>query len=40
MSGVRLNGFLASTAVALLLSAGGTFAQFDQQKDKENAAGA
>jgi len=27
MSGVRLNGFLASTAVALLLSAGGAFAQ-------------
>lgn len=27
MPGVRLNGFLASTAVALLLSAGGAFAQ-------------
>jgi L,D-transpeptidase YcbB len=27
MSGVRINGFLASTAVALLLSAGGAFAQ-------------
>jgi murein L,D-transpeptidase YcbB/YkuD len=27
MSGVRLNGFLASTAVALFLSAGGAFAQ-------------